>query len=115
MSLYDRLKVRKLPHQLMHDYLIEIQYTCDNLASYCHPIEEIQQISIILNGVKGQYDDVVVVIHASRNPYEIASVCSVLLYAETQRMDLLFDIPPSINVVTKNDIHRSRWFICCCH
>lgn len=47
-----------------------------------HLIEEMQQISIILNGVKGQYDSIISVIHVSRNPYDIGSVNSVLLDAE---------------------------------
>lgn len=56
-------------------------------------------ISIILNGVKGQYDNVVSVIHASRNPYDIASVSSVLLVVEASMRDQLFDPTMYVNVV----------------
>lgn len=51
MSLYGRLKVHKLLHKSMRDYLIEIQLTCDSLASCGGPVKEMQQITIILNGV----------------------------------------------------------------
>lgn len=74
MHLYDHLKVQKLSDQSMRDYLTNIQSVCDILASCGHPIEEMQHMSIILNGAKGQYDNVIAVIHASRNPYDIASV-----------------------------------------
>lgn len=97
MHLYDRLKDRKLVHQATHDYLTESQTTCDSLASFGYPIEAMHQISIILNGVKGQFDSVVAIIHASKNPYTIASVSFVLLDAEARQSDLLFDSTVSAN------------------
>lgn len=56
----------------MRDYLIEIQLVSDSLSGCGHPIEEMHQISIILDGVKGNYGNVVSIIHASRNPYDLA-------------------------------------------
>lgn len=69
MNLYDCLKVRKLFNQSMSEYLTEIQLICNRLTGCGHPIEEMQQISIILNRVKGQYDNVVSVIHVNQNTY----------------------------------------------
>lgn len=57
----------------MREYLTEIQL-CDSLAGFGNPIEEMQHISIIINGVRGQYDNVVDVIHASRNTYDLSSI-----------------------------------------
>lgn len=42
------------------------------------PIDEMHQISIILNGLIGQYGNVVAVIHVTRNPYYLTSVSLVL-------------------------------------
>lgn len=53
MSLYECLKVHTLMTQSVCDCLVDLQSTCDNLASSGHHIDEMQQISIILNGVKG--------------------------------------------------------------
>lgn len=69
----------------MREYLIEIQPSCDSLAGYVHPIELMQKISTIVNEVKGQYDNVVYVIHSSRNPYDLASISSVLLDVEARQ------------------------------
>lgn len=107
MSLYDRLKVRKLLNLSMRDYLIEIQLTCDSLASCGHPIEDMQQISIILNGVKWQYDSVVSVIHASKNPHDIASITSIILDVESKQRDMLFDTSLSAtNAVVKTSAEK---------
>lgn len=65
MSLYGHLKTRKLVTQSLHDYLVDIQSTCDSLASCGHPIDEMQQISIILDEVKGHFNNMVYMIHAS--------------------------------------------------
>lgn len=56
------------------------------------------QISIILNEVKGQFDNVIVVIHASQNLYDIASMNSVLLDADVRQSDMLFDASLFANV-----------------
>lgn len=58
-----------------------------------------QQISIILTGVKGQIDNKIAVIHISTNPYNIASVRSVLLNVEARQSDMLFDPVVAANVV----------------
>lgn len=86
----------------MFDSLTEIQTTYDSLASRGHPIEEMQHTSIILNGIKGQFDNVIVVIHARRKPYEIAPFNSVLLYTEYRQFDFLFDTAISTNVVVNS-------------
>lgn len=92
MNLYDILKVRKLFHQTTRDYHVEIQFTWYSLTSCGHRTKDMQHIYNILNGVKGQYDNVVSVIHASNNPYEIASVCFVLLDAKSRLRDQLFEV-----------------------
>lgn len=74
ISLYDCLKVCKLMTQSMRDYLTGIKSTCDDIASCGHPIDEMQPISITLNGVKGTFGSIVCVIHASRNSYDLTSV-----------------------------------------
>lgn len=66
----------------MHDYLTKIKLICDSLVCCDHPIEDMQHISIIVNGLKGQYDNVVYVIHASRNLYDLVSISYVLLDVE---------------------------------
>lgn len=93
IHLYDLLKPCKLVYQSMCDYLTEIQTTCDSLANYGHPIKEMQQISIILNGVKGQFDNIIVVIHVSRNPYDIALVSSVLSDVESRQTICYWIVP----------------------
>lgn len=75
----------------MGEYLTDIQITCNSLFSCGHPIEEMQKTSIILNGVKCQFDNVIVVIHAIRKPYVIAFVSSVLLDVESRQCDMVFD------------------------
>lgn len=74
MHMYGLLKTHKLVDQTMHDYLTDIQTTFDSLDNCGHPISEMQQISSVLNGVKGQFDNIIVVIYASINSYDIASV-----------------------------------------
>lgn len=97
--LYGRLKACKLVHQSMQDYLTEIQTTCDSLANSGHPISEMQQISIVLNGVKGQSDNIIDVIHTNRNPNDITSVSFVLLDARARQGDMIFDSSISAKVV----------------
>lgn len=58
-----------------------------------------QQISIVLNEVKGHFDNITVDIHASKNLYDIALVCYVLLDAEARQVDMLFDSSLSANVI----------------
>lgn len=53
------------PCHSMRDYLTDIQTVCDSLATCGHPSEDMQQISIILNGIKGQYYSVVIVTQLS--------------------------------------------------
>lgn len=86
----------------MRYYLTTIQPACDSLASCCHLIEEIQHISIVLSGVKGEYYNVIVVIHASKNPYYIAYVSSVLLDVESRQSDMLFDANITTNIVVNH-------------
>lgn len=69
----------------MRDYLTEMQLICDSLAGCDYPIEEMKQISIILDGVRAQYDNVASVIHANRNLYKPASISLVLLDAEARQ------------------------------
>lgn len=77
----------------LHQVFSSSSPTC---ISCGHSIEEIQHILIILNGVKGQYDTVVLVIHSSRNPYDLASVSFVLLDLEARMREQIFD--PNIYV-----------------
>lgn len=72
------------------------------LARCGHPIEEILQISIALNNGKWQYDNVIVGIHDSRNPYDIVSVSSVSHDAEARQSDLLFDVNITVNVAVNH-------------
>lgn len=58
-----------------------------------------QQLSILLNGVKGQLDNIVVVTHTSRKPYDIVSVCFVFLDVESKQRDFLFDVSLINNLV----------------
>lgn len=57
-----------------------------------------QQISIILNGIKRPFDSIILLIHVRRNPYDIAFVSYVLLDVEAQQSDLLFDSSVYANV-----------------
>lgn len=91
MNLYDRLKVQKLFKQFMWGYITEIQLICDSLAGCGHFIEEMQHIYIILNGVKSQYINVVSIIHVSWNPYDLASIRSLLIDAKVREKEIIFD------------------------
>lgn len=82
----------------MREYLTELQLIFDSSAGCGHPIEEMQWISIILNEVKEQYDNVVSIINASMNHYDLASISSTLLDAEARQKDLVFDNTISISV-----------------
>lgn len=84
----------------MHDYLAEVQSTYDSLAGYGHRNEEIQHTSIILNGMKGLYDNFFYVIHLRHNPYDIASISSMLLDVEVRLHDQLFNPNMSLSVDT---------------
>lgn len=67
-----------------------------------------QQISIILNGVKGQFDSVVSVIHASRNHYDLTSIRSILLDVEVRQKEIIFDNNfLTANVVVKSSTEQS--------
>lgn len=86
----------------MREYLTDFQLIGDSLAGCGHPIEDMQHISNILNGVKEQYDNVDLVIYASRNLYDLPIVSSVLLDAETRQKEIIFDNNLSAtNVVVK--------------
>lgn len=52
--------------------------------------------------MKGQFDSVVVIIHASQNPYTIASLNFVLIDVETRHFKLLFDSNVYANVTAVN-------------
>lgn len=65
-----------------------------------------KHISIIPNAVKRQFDNVISVIHASQNPYDLAPLSSNLLDAETRTHDQLFD--PML--LSQAMIHRSKDF-----
>lgn len=87
MNIHDRLKVRKLFNQSMRDDLTNIQLICDIPAGCGLPIKEMQQTSIILNGVKVQYNNVVFVIHANWYPYDLASQGQALDSGQAQVKD----------------------------
>lgn len=50
-----------------------------------------EHISIILSGVNGKYDNVVYVMHARQNTYDLASISSILLNVKARLRDQLFD------------------------
>lgn len=53
--------------------------------------------------VKGRYDSIFAVIHASCNSYDLASISSILLDAEAQQRDMLFDNLVTVaNIMVKN-------------
>lgn len=92
----------------MKEYFTKIQLVGDSLAGSGHPFEEMQQISIILNGVKGQFDNVASLIHARRNPYDLASIVSVLLNSEARQKEVRFDNRfPTVNVAVKSTTRMS--------
>lgn len=120
MNIHDRLKVRKLFNQSMREYLTNIQLICDIPAGCGLPIKEMQQTSIILNGVKVQYNNVVFVIHANWNPYDLASISSVFLYVEARQRELMFDnslvaanvmVKPSSEHNLKKVLHKDKHLI----
>lgn len=65
MSLFNHVKVWKFIHQAVRDYLDDMQSACDNVASCDRSIDKLWLISITSNGVKGQYDNILVVIYVS--------------------------------------------------
>lgn len=50
------------------------------------------QISTILIGILGDYEHVVVVITASRQPYDLVGVTTVLLDVESKQRDVLLEL-----------------------
>lgn len=50
------------------------------------------QISTILIGIPGDYEHVVVVITASRQPYDLVGVTTVLLDVESKQRDVLLEL-----------------------
>lgn len=61
----------------------------------------------MLNGVTGKNDSVVTVINDNCNPYDLASISSVLLDVEARQRYTIFDTSMSVaNVMVKNVVEK---------
>lgn len=89
----------------MHEYLGRIQLLWDSLKSSDHSIYDTILISTILDGLTAEYEHIVVVLTASRQPYYVAGVASILLDAKARQQDNLIQISPTsvaLNVQTES-------------
>lgn len=57
--------------------------------------------------MKGQFDNVISVIHASSNPYDIAFVSLVLLDLEARQSKMLFDFVVTANVALNQPANQN--------
>lgn len=79
----------------MREYIGKIQLIHYSLRSSDHPVSETIHISTILVGLSVEYEHIVVVITASRQPYDLAGFSIVLLNAEARQHDNLLQISPN--------------------
>ncbi|KAL4377519.1 hypothetical protein GQ457_02G024390 [Hibiscus cannabinus] len=85
MSLHYKLKSLKKGDLSMRTYISQIKEVCDSLAACGNPISEVEKIATILNGLPMEYKPFVAVITASREPFNLGGVVSVLIDAEVQQ------------------------------
>ncbi|KAL4362555.1 hypothetical protein GQ457_04G005370 [Hibiscus cannabinus] len=60
---------------------------CDLLATCGSKVSEVEQIATILNGLPVEYEAIIAVLTASREPYSLEAATDVLVDAEARMMD----------------------------
>ncbi|KAL4301756.1 hypothetical protein GQ457_10G016470 [Hibiscus cannabinus] len=100
MSLHYKLKSLKKGDLSMRTYISQIKEVCDSLAACGNPISEVEKIATILNGLPMEYKPFVAVITASREPFNLDGVVSVLIDAEVQQnaFDLANNFSGSVSI-----------------
>ncbi|KAE8662822.1 UDP-glucuronate:xylan alpha-glucuronosyltransferase 1 [Hibiscus syriacus] len=101
MALHCRLRSMKKGSQSMRDYTMAITEICDLLTTYGNPISDIDHIATILNGLLVEYEPTVVAITASKDPFALDNVVSVLIDAES-RLDYSSRFPIGVNFTRYN-------------
>ncbi|KAL4353878.1 hypothetical protein GQ457_06G021620 [Hibiscus cannabinus] len=100
MSLHYKLKSLKKGDLSRRTYISQIKELCDSLAACGNPISEVEKIATILNGLHMEYKPFVTVITASREPFNLDGVVSVLVDAEVQQnaFDLANNFSGSVSI-----------------
>ncbi|GMJ02624.1 hypothetical protein HRI_003931600 [Hibiscus trionum] len=100
MTLHCRLKSLKKGDLNMRTYIAQVKEICDALTACGSPVSDLEKIATILNGLPIEYKPFIVVITASREPYTLDAVVSVLIDAEVQQttFDLANNFSTSVNV-----------------
>ncbi|GMI72471.1 hypothetical protein HRI_000916400 [Hibiscus trionum] len=84
MSLHCKLRSIRKGDESMRSYLTQIKEVSDALVACGSSISDMEQIATILNGLPIEYQPFMAVIIASKDPYTLDGVKSVLVDAEAQ-------------------------------
>ncbi|KAL4278030.1 hypothetical protein GQ457_03G023670 [Hibiscus cannabinus] len=110
LSLYSKLSTTKLMHLhcklrsmkkgvlTMREYTMKIKEVCDLLALSGRKVDEVEHIATILNGLPSEYAPFVAVITASKEPFSLEGVVSVLVDAESRLLADVVEPPVGINL-----------------
>ncbi|KAL4281966.1 hypothetical protein GQ457_03G036690 [Hibiscus cannabinus] len=87
MHLHCRLCSLKKGAQPMHEFVMQVKEVCDLLAACGNPVSELEHIATIINGLPMEFEPSVAAITASKEPFSLDSVVSILSDAESRLMD----------------------------
>ncbi|GMI71298.1 hypothetical protein HRI_000799100 [Hibiscus trionum] len=99
MHLHCRLRTLKKGSLSISEFSGQIKEICDLLAICGSPISEIEQVATILNGLPSDFESVIAVITASKEPYSFDGAVSLLTDAESRLVDPL-RLPIGVHTTT---------------
>ncbi|GMI87432.1 hypothetical protein HRI_002412500 [Hibiscus trionum] len=97
MHLHCKLRSMKKGGMQMREYTVKIKEICDLLSLSGHTVSDVEKNATILNGLPAEYAPFVAVVTASREPYTLEGVITVLVDAESRLGDQL-DSPVGIHL-----------------
>ncbi|KAL4335089.1 hypothetical protein GQ457_07G028430 [Hibiscus cannabinus] len=98
MHLHCKLRSMKKGAMSMREYTLKIKEVCDLLALSGRKVAEVEHIATILNGLPSEFAPFVAVITASKEPFSLDGVVSVLVDAESRLMVDVVESPIGINL-----------------
>ncbi|KAL4369472.1 hypothetical protein GQ457_05G016190 [Hibiscus cannabinus] len=82
----------------MREYTLKIKEVCDLLALSGRKLAELEHIATILNGLPPEFAPFVVVITASKEPFSLDGVVSVLIESESRLLADSIETPIGVNL-----------------
>ncbi|KAL4302386.1 hypothetical protein GQ457_10G022830 [Hibiscus cannabinus] len=98
MHLHCKLRSMKKGAMSMREYTMKIKEVCDLLALSGRKVAEVEHIATILNGLPPEFAPFVAVITASKEPFSLDGVVSVLVDAESRLLPDVIETPIGINL-----------------